>query len=347
MKLQIRALGIVTAIAALAFLPRCSPTAFSPNVAPMGAHDLKATMQSVYAFAPNKPLLAQYPDRAGRTTRPISLLQGNNTQLSTGNGMAIDTDGTIYFIVYNAVSGSPLTLLVFSPNAHGNVAPERTAVLKGPILAGYTVGLALDGHGNFWVSAIGKLLRYPTSATGTAKPNAAIALQLDTPKGYMPAHASNVAVDSAGNVYCSCTVVFQGAQAIGVSEYALRSKRRAKLVRSFYDFNLPEVPPASITVDGAGTIYLASSLPNTGIFAYDAGTRSGKVIYSRRFVAGSDTQVSSLATDASGNVYAAASSRIMVFGPHANGHVRPLRSIDDPKHLDYTTGTYGALLNVH
>jgi sugar lactone lactonase YvrE len=303
-------------------------------------------MQSIYAFAPDKPLLAVYARRVLPVTGPTSLLEGPKTQLSTGNGMAVDSDGKIYFVVYQNFSRSPLKLLVFAANAHGDVAPERTAILEGPLLAGYSVGLALDGRGNFWITAIGKLLRYPASARGSAKPNASIALQLQTPKGLMAANSSNVAVDSAGNVYCSCTVVFQGAQAIGVSEYSLRPRHRVKLVRSFYDFNLPEVPPASIAVDGAGTIYLASSLPNTGVFAYAAGTKSGNVPYTRRFVTGSGTMISSLTTDAAGKVYVAAASQIMVFGSHANGYVRPIRSIDDPTHLRYTTSTYGTLLNV-
>jgi hypothetical protein len=261
--------------------------------------------------------------------------------------MAVDSDGTLYVVVYDSVSStSPLKLLVFAPGARGNAMPERTAVLNGGLLAGYASGLALDGHGNFWISDIGKLLRFSTSARGEANPNASITLQLDTPDGFMPANSSNVAVDSTGNVYCSCTVVFQGAQAIGISEYSLRRKK-AKLVRSFYDFHLPEVPPSSIAVDPTGVMYLASSLPNTGVFAYDATTKSGNVTYNRRFTSGSGTIVSSLTTDTSGNVYIATDSRVMVFGPNANGHVRPLRSIVDKKHLHYGTGDYGSLLSVH
>jgi sugar lactone lactonase YvrE len=347
MKSSVCALGSLTAIAALALLSGCSAIAVSPNVvSASGARPAKAATQSIYAFAPDKPLLAVYANRAA-VTQPISLLEGPKTQLMSGNGMAVDSDGKIYFVVYQSGSShSPLKLLVFAPNAHGDAAPERTAILEGPLLAGYSVGLALDGRGNFWITAIGKLLRYPVSARGSAKPNASIVLQLQTPKGLMAANSSNVAVDSAGNVYCSCTVVFQGAQAIGVSEYSLRPRQKVKLVRSFYDFNLPEVPPGSIAVDGAGTIYLASSLPNTGVFAYAAGTKSGNVTYTRRFVTGSGTMISSLTTDAAGKVYVAAASQIMVFGSHANGQVRPIRSIDDPAHLHYTTSTYGTLLNV-
>lgn len=334
-------------IGALASLEACSPIAVSPNVASEAARPARAATQSrLYAFAPNAPLLAIYDNGVSRVRAPLALLQGNETQLSTGNGMAVDSDGTAYFVVYDSGSSGPLEFLAFAPGAHGNVAPERTAILKGPVLAGHAVGLALDGHGNFWVSAIGKLLRYSVSARGTAMPNASISLKLQTPDGLMPANGSNVAVDSAGNVYCSCVVVYRGAQAIGVSEYALDSHGKGRLVRSFYDFNLPEVPPSSIAVDPTGTIYLASSWPNSGIFAYRAGTNSGKVEYTRRFINGSDTKVYSLTTDAAGQVYAAEGGRILVFGAHANGHVRPIRTVDDPRHLDYTNGDYGTLLEV-
>jgi sugar lactone lactonase YvrE len=340
---------VAPAVIALWSATACSSIAVSPSVVRSAAfYNSNATGSTLYAFSPEKPLVAAYANGGSRDARPISLLEGSKTQLSTGNGMAVDTDGTLYVVVYDSASStSPLKLLVFAPGARGNSIPERTAVLNGGLLAGYASGLALDGHGNFWISDIGKLLRFSTSAKGEANPNASITLQLDTPDGLMAAHSSNVAVDSTGNVYCSCTVVFQQQQAIGISEYSLRRGKRAKLVRSFYDFSLPEVPPSSIAVDPGGVMYLASSLPNSGVFAYDATTKSGHVIYNRRFTSGSGTIISSLATDASENVYVAAESRVMVFGPNANGHARPLRSIVDKKHLHYDTGDYGSLLSVH
>lgn len=336
------------AVASSLLLAACSPIGGSPPTAVPGSafRASSASSPAIYAFSPDKALVASYSAGARGRTRPDSLLEGSATQLSTGNGMAIGSDGTIYAVVYDAGSShGPLKLLVFPPNAHGNSAPERTAVLRGPVLPGHTIGLALDGHGNFWVSAIGKLLRYPTSAQGRVRPNASIALELDTPDGYMPAHSDNVALDTAGNVYCACTVVYRGAQAIGVSEYAL-SSGKTTLVRSFYDFTLPEVPPGSIAIDAAGTIYLASSLPNTGVFAYGPKTGSGHVTHTRRFAWGSGVSIRSIATDAAGDVYAGAGSRIAVLGPRSNGHVRPLRTIADPRHLEYVSDTYGTLLNV-
>jgi sugar lactone lactonase YvrE len=315
---------------------RTGPASFSVRAAP-----------AVYAFSPQKGLVATYSAGGRGRTKPVVVLDGPKTQLSMGNGMAVDADGTIYALVYESTSSNaPVKLVVFPPNAKGDTAPERTAVLRGPVLPGYANGLALDGHGNFWVSAIGKLLRYPTSASGRVRPNAAISVQLDTPYGYMPANASNVALDTQGDVYCSCAVVFHGNQAIGVSEYALGS-HKAILIRSFYDLVLPEVPPTSIAIDGSGTIYLASPLPNTGVFAYAASTRSGDVRYSRRFVWRADVSISTLATDASGNVYVGAGSRVAAFGPNSNGHAHPSSVIFDPKHLEYGDGTYGTLLSIH
>ncbi|HEY6326781.1 MAG TPA: hypothetical protein VIW73_09765 [Candidatus Cybelea sp.] len=346
---KIDRLLFITSAAALLLQPACSPVG-APPLAAGHAGALRASSASrptVYAFSPFKAVVAAYPAGARGRTRPSSLLEGSATRLSVGNGMAIGSDGTIYVIVYEAGSShSPVRLLVFPPNAHGDTPPERTAVLGGHLLSGYAPGLALDGRGNFWVAAIGKLLRYPTSAQGRVRPNASIAVQLDTPDGYMPAHAGNVALDAAGNIYCSCALVYQGAQAIGVSEYAL-AKGKATLVRSFYDFTLPEVHPSSIAIDAGGTIYLASSLPNTGVFAYGPKTGSGLVTPTRRFYWGSGVSIRTIATDASGDVYAGANARIAVLGPKANGHVRPLRTIVDPRDLDYVSGTYGTLLNVH
>ncbi len=337
----------ITSATVLTLQPACSPIG-APPLSAGHAATFRASRASslVYAFSPDKALVASYSAGDRGRTKPISVLGGANTQLSAGNGMAIDSDGTIYVVVYDAGSShGPLRLLVFPPGAHGDAPPERTAVLGGPVLPGYATGLALDGRGNFWLAAIGKLLRYPTSVQGRVRPNASISVQLDTPDGYMPAHSSNVALDAAGNVYCSCTVVYRGAQAIGVSEYALASGK-ATLVRSFYDFTLPEVPPDSIAIDAAGTIYLASSLPNTGVFVYGPKTGSGEVTPTRRFAWGSGVSIRTVATDAAGDVYAGASSRIAVLGPKSNGHVRPLRTIVDRRHLDYVSGTYGTLLNV-
>jgi hypothetical protein len=346
MQCNFRLAFAAAAVTVLACSVGCAPLGVSPQITPASAwRSANVVHATVHAFSPGKALIASYQLGVSRETKPIGVLKGARTQLSQGNGMAVDADGTTYAVVYNAASsGSPIKLLVFAPNAHGDAAPERSAVLKGPLLAGYAVGLALDGHGNFWITAVGKLLRYSTSARRVARPNASIALQLYTPGGIMAAHASNVAVDAAGNIYCACTVVFRGAQAIGVSEYALDSRRRASLVRSFYDFSLPEVPPASITVDPKGTIYLASSLPNTGVFAYGPTTKSGDVHYARRFVGPPGTSIFSITNDPAGNVYIATGARILIYGPQANGQAHPVGTIRDPKNLDYTTGDYGTLL---
>ena len=333
-------------VVAGALLASCSPLSVSPRLGePAALQGPSLTGPTVYAFSPEKALVASYTSDAP-AAKPASVLEGSKTQLSVGNGMAVGADGTLYVVVQaTGSSGTAMKLLVFRPGARGNVAPERTAWLKGPILPGYAVGLELDGHGNFWLSAIAKLLRYPTSAHGSARPNASIVAQLATPDGLMAANCNNVALDSTGNIYGACGVTYRGAHASGVSEYALVARKKAKLVRTFYDLELPEVAPSSIAIDDAGTIYLASNLPNSGVFAYRPSMKSGDVRYTRRFTGPSRTIISSIVTDSSGNVYVAVGSRIMVFGPKANGQARPIRSIRDPKHLDYTTNDYGTLLN--
>jgi hypothetical protein len=340
----------LTALSVISLLVGCTAESIPTRaVEPMLPVRSYITNPIVSAFSPEKALIASYAIGGSNDEKPIAVLKGSQTQLSTGNGMAVDGDGTLYVVTQATDSHGAFTqLLVFAPGAHGNTAPIRTARLLGRLIPGYAVGLALDGHGNFWLSAIGRLLRYPTNATGAAKPNASIAVHLVTPDGLMPANSSNVALDSAGNIYAACAVVFQGAQASGISEYELEPTGKAKLIRSFYDLNLPEVPAGSIAIDGAGTIYLASSLPNTGVFAYVASTKSGNAHYTRRFTGPFGMMVISLTTDVRGNVYVAAdSSRIMVFGPTANGHVRAIHSIHDPRHLKYTTNDYGTLLNIH
>lgn len=337
----------LVAVTAIALQTSCSPVGTAGNQAMPEARRQSGTAGTLYALSPEKPLVASYAGSGSDDTKPTSVIKGANTQLSAGNGLAVDSDNTIYVVVYDAGSSQGyVKLLVFSPHAYGNVAPVRTALLEGHLIPGHAVGLALDGRGNFWLAAIGKLLRFSTSAQGKTRPNASITLELDTPAGVKPANSLNVAVDSAGNVYCSCAVVFQGNEVAGVSEYAIGRRAKVKTVRSFYDTDLPEVPPGSISIDQSGTIYLASSLPNSGVFAYGPETKSGAVHSTRWFMPGFGTSVSSMTTDALGNVYIAARSRVMVFAPDAKGRAHPIRSIVDRRHLSYTTNDYGTLLNV-
>ncbi len=350
MRLQFPVLRALVSILACSAVVSCSGNSIPETTRSLASTSRDASAVILYAYSPAAPLLAAYGAQGSGPTKPQSLLEGPHTDLVAGNGIAVDADGTVYVVSpIDGRSTSHLQLLVFAAGAHGDAPPIRTAILDAPLVPGYAVGLALDGHRNFWITGgnLG-LFRFPTTATGIARPNATIHPTLDTPIGFKPANPENVVIGPDGTLYCACSALFQGQSTRGVTAYRVGSSGESTVLRSFFDPNLPEVPPSQMAIDASGTLYLASVLNETGIYAFDSKTKTGEVLNPPR-IRGSRaiSYVSSLATDAEGNLYVAVGSRIAVFGPHARGTDPPLRWISDAHHLDYSESAYGTLLALH
>jgi hypothetical protein len=210
--------------------------------------------------------------------------------------------------------------------------------------------VAIDGKGNFWTAdtTTGAIERFPIATTGSIRPSLTIEPQMETSAGLKKAAATSVTFDvSSGEVYCTCVVLYEGAGESGVSQYAIAASGAAKLVRSFYDPTLPEYPPQVIHVDDAATIYVASPLYKSGMFAYPASTRSGEA--RGRYIGGPATKLDSIAaltTDAADRVYAATPGGVAVFGATAQGNVKPERVIEDGSRLHWSKDVYGDYLVV-
>lgn len=102
---------------------------------------------------------------------PVRQIGGIDTQLSDPLALAVDARGYLY--VANQTEGGAHSILVFSPDARGDVAPARK--ITG---AGEAVSLAIDGAGELVVGVISgfsqgmtnQILVYAPGADGAATP---------------------------------------------------------------------------------------------------------------------------------------------------------------------------------
>jgi hypothetical protein len=321
--------------------------AFQPApTQPLGVR-VAATGETLFAYSiGTTPLLAEYALPASGPTDPAAVINGSNTRLRGGTanrgGVAVDADGTIYVL-----SEPPARLLVFKAGAHGNVKPVRVAVLpKRSAAFGYS-GIALDGQGNFWTADItgGEMVRFSLSARGPVQPSFAIEPKMLTPIGALTARPNSVATDALGDVYCACGLVHHGAQALGISEYRITGNG-AKLIRSFFDFALPERPPSMLHVDAAtGTMYLNND--QNVIYAYPKNQPSGQA-KQRRIIYGPElVNFEALTTDGAGRIYVATPRNIIVFRRDATGRAKPLSSMSDRQHLQFAAFESGDFLAIH
>ena len=119
----------------------------------------------------------------------------DNTGLDAGDlAVGVDAGGNIY-----AADSYSQKVLVFAPNATGNVAPLRVLMGDKTTLSG-CVGVAFDGAGNLYIANYNgmSVTVYPPGASGNLAPTATIAGD-QTGIGYL----STIAVDSAGTIWAS------------------------------------------------------------------------------------------------------------------------------------------------
>lgn len=292
----------------------------------------------LYAYVPGAPAIVRYPLHDGAAASPQSFLGGKRTGLTTGHG-GIATDATGRTYVLEGLTDA--RFLVFGSDAKGNIRPIHSATLGNLSVSGF----ALDGDGNFWTADTidGTLLRYALSSSGTAQPNMTITPQLSTPLGMMRAYPTTVALDDNGDVYCICVVLYRGASAQGVTQYHLAGAA-PQIVRSFYDFRLPELPTSMLHIGKSGELYLASSLFETGVFVYAPSTPSGEV-HGKRWIGGPATEipnVASIDTDDRGRLYVATAKGVAIFAPGARGDVAPVAMLPEPTSAaSWTLDDYG------
>lgn len=342
----IRRVASGLAVAALTACTQPGGVPYAGALAPADVSSNAASTPTLYALTgAASPLIAGYPYSSNGPTSPKNVIRGTTAELPTGTGgVAVAADGSTYVL-----DGANARLLAFAPGASGDDAPLRSAALP---TSTYN-DLALDASGLLWTedTVSGTLEAYAPSATGNVKPSLEIQPQLRTPNGLLPAYPVGVTTSARGDVYCACVVLYHGAQAIGVSQYRVLPSGKIRLVKSFYDFAMPEIPPESIAVDPAsGTIYLGSTrFGAPRIFAYPATTGSGEVHVKRVIVGRATTlgKFSAIAVGPNGTLYVADGKHVTVFSAGAHGDAAPIRRFGDPAHIQFTPGVFGSFLSFH
>lgn len=170
---------------------------------------------------------------------PTRIITGSLTQIVEINGIAIDTAGQIY--VTSGLFGTG-SVLVFSPTATGNVAPDHmitgvgTSNLYGPS------GIAIDPNGNLFVAGYltqtsapaqpSSIFEFAPGASGFATPMKSIS---GTNTGL--AGVGGLLVDGVGNLYAQVLTPSTGTTGTtyepSISVFASGASGNVTAIRSF------------------------------------------------------------------------------------------------------------------
>lgn len=147
-----------------------------------------------------------FASSANGAATPIRHIQGSLTQLDTSgipNAISVDASGNIYVSLAppaGTISVSTLTILVFSANQNGNVAPARVITATSPTPLVDPFAYALDTSGDFYVTYSGAggvaITKFASNGSSTATP-------VKTISGSATGLGAVLAlrVDAAGNIF--------------------------------------------------------------------------------------------------------------------------------------------------
>jgi hypothetical protein len=286
---------------------------------------------------------------ANGTVSPTSNLTGPANVVFSG--LAVDGTGNAYvggeiFGSGGGSGGPPLDsveVLVYAPGASGT-QPTRTITSSSfQVNQGGIDGLAVDGSGNLYVSAVlaapnlgSGVAIFSPAANGDAVPIRVIG-GVDT--GIIGIGPIPIAVDSAGNVYVSTGF-----------------DQEPESILTFNSSASGNMPPTStiggpattinsirgLALDSAGNIYVSNlpSDPNAlqDILEFSAGSTGN--VAPIRTISGSASTISAagnLALDSAGNIYLLNGLNLLKFAPGATGNVAPIATITTAASLVFDT----------
>jgi 6-phosphogluconolactonase (cycloisomerase 2 family) len=285
-----------------------------------------------------------YPAGSKGNASPSAIIAGGNTGLDDPGGIALDSSGNLYVTSLNCsglCSGNGFGINIYPPGSSGNVFPS--AVINGADteMSG-SDGLALDSLGRLYVSNLnggtgqgGSVTVYGAGSVGDAVPTATITSNFTG----LP-FASDVAVDSGGNLYVSNTVE-DGGEFGSIDIYPAGSFATGPPVATIAGADTGLDTPLKIAVDSIGNIYVL----NVGnvVTAYASGSTGDATPMATLNVGlNANSFATSMAVDPSGKLYVASlcitrhclgggDGAVAVYPPGSDGDATPSTVIAGPK----------------
>ncbi len=286
-----------------------------------------ATATTVAIFVSNfdgNVLTAYAPGSDGNVTPSVSIT-GNNTDLNSPVGIALDSNNDIYAL--NQASSSSVT--VYPAHSNGNVTPSATITGEDTDLDS-PGGIALDASENIYVAneeggfGSGSITVYAAGSSGDSTPIATIC---GTNTGLL--FPMGVAVDSSRNIYVAdwgnnSVIVYPASSDGNVFPSATITGENTEL-------NFPE----GIAVDSSLNIYVANiggGLDGNGSITVFSSGSFGNVPPIAT-ISGSNTGINgpvAIALDSGGNIYVlnqGGSGSVTVYAAGSNGNVSPFATI--------------------
>jgi hypothetical protein len=273
-----------------------------------------------------------YPATAHGNAAPIQTISGSNTQLDYPSGIAVDKSGNIYVTngSYNPTQTDAVT--VFAAGANGNVPPMRMIAGSNTDLD-LPIGVAADSSGRIYVAnqESSTVVVYAAGATGNVAPIATISgasTDLQGPTGLALDKKFIYVANNYDHSYSFLTV------------YRSNANGNVAPVRTIYTSGSASYSglynTGGVAVGGREVYAVNNTPPFTHVLPSVKGYPShanGDVAPTRTII-GKKTKLetpSSLALDATYNIYVSNGVEVTVFSPGRATHPRPARILEGAK----------------
>ena len=195
----------------------------------------------------------------GFNPKPLIVISGDNTQLSSPAGLAVDHSGNI--LVADAVKPTAKdptapAILEFTAAQSGDVAPNQLINGAGTGLDTPT-GIAVDGKGNLWVANLGgdDVLEYAAGKFGNIIPLTTItsSTKCSSTDGTCLTSPIGIALDDTGNIF-----VVDGTPSVKKYPAGTTGLNSALPEHTIFGPDTDLNNPVGIAVDHLGNIYVTN-----------------------------------------------------------------------------------------